>query len=73
MNLRVDAEGHAVREGLQTEIGGNDRYLALCRRHFTEAMTGEATMPAPFVSSGVETPSAGFSTSLQAGREDDCF
>jgi thymidine kinase len=34
MNLRVDAEGHAVRAGQQTEIGGNDRYIALCRRHF---------------------------------------
>ena len=38
MNLRVDAEGGAVREGAQTEIGGNDRYVALCRRHFSEAM-----------------------------------
>lgn len=38
MNLRVDAAGDAVREGRQTEIGGNDRYVALCRRHFTEAM-----------------------------------
>ncbi|PVX28527.1 thymidine kinase [Sphingomonas pokkalii] len=34
MNLRVDAEGRAVREGEQREIGGNDRYVALCRRHF---------------------------------------
>ena len=38
MNLRVDTEGGAVREGAQTEIGGNDRYVALCRRHFSEAM-----------------------------------
>ena len=29
MNLRVDAEGHAVKSGAQTEIGGNDRYIAL--------------------------------------------
>ena len=29
-----------VRQGAQTEIGGNDRYVALCRRHFTEAMDG---------------------------------
>ena len=36
MNLRVDAEGRAVKAGAQTEIGGNDRYLALCRRHFME-------------------------------------
>ena len=34
MNLRVDAAGDAVREGAQTEIGGEERYLALCRRHF---------------------------------------
>ncbi|MFC7537301.1 thymidine kinase [Sphingomonas sp. GCM10030256] len=34
MNLRVDAQGHAVTGGEQTEIGGNDRYIALCRRHF---------------------------------------
>ena len=38
MNLRVDAEGHAVASGEQTEIGGNDRYIALCRRHFFERL-----------------------------------
>ena len=38
MNLRVDASGHAVAAGAQTEIGGNDRYLALCRRHFFERL-----------------------------------
>ena len=43
MNLRVDAEGHAVARGAQTEIGGNDRYIALCRRHFFERLReGEA-------------------------------
>jgi thymidine kinase len=36
MNLRVDAEGRAVVEGAQTEIGGNERYVAMCRRHFME-------------------------------------
>ncbi|NBB25834.1 thymidine kinase [Porphyrobacter sp. SLTP] len=40
MNLRVDASGAAVRQGQQTEIGGNDRYVALCRRHFSEALSG---------------------------------
>ena len=38
MNLRVDEDGRAVRAGEQTEIGGNDRYVALCRRHFTERL-----------------------------------
>jgi thymidine kinase len=37
MNLRVDTAGTPVRHGAQTEIGGNDRYLALCRRHFRES------------------------------------
>ena len=36
MNLRVDGSGRAVSSGQQTEIGGNDRSLALCRRHFME-------------------------------------
>ena len=39
MNLRVDADGSAVREGDQTEIGGNDRYVALCRRYFMQRLT----------------------------------
>jgi thymidine kinase len=38
MNLRVDEEGRAVKLGAQTEIGGNDRYIALCRRHFMERL-----------------------------------
>jgi thymidine kinase len=38
MNLRVDESGRAIQQGDQTEIGGNDRYVALCRRHFVEQM-----------------------------------
>jgi thymidine kinase len=41
MNLRVDAKGAAVTAGAQTEIGGNDRYVALCRRHWREAVGAE--------------------------------
>ena len=44
MNLRVDAEGRAIAEGRQTEIGGNDRYVALCRRHFCAALGGAAAI-----------------------------
>lgn len=39
MNLRVDPTGRAVAAGAQTEIGGNDLYIALCRRHFSEALS----------------------------------
>lgn len=38
MNLRVDEHGRVAREGEQTEIGGNDRYVAMCRRHFMMAL-----------------------------------
>ncbi|OGT07115.1 MAG: thymidine kinase [Gammaproteobacteria bacterium GWF2_41_13] len=34
MNLRVDEQGHAVSQGKQIEIGGNGRYVAVCRKHF---------------------------------------
>lgn len=39
MVLRLDATGTPVREGAQVEIGGNDRYVSVCRRHFK---SGEA-------------------------------
>lgn len=38
MNLRIDAQGKAVNKGDQIEIGGNDRYVSMCRKHFKEAM-----------------------------------
>jgi thymidine kinase len=38
MNLRIDDEGFAVKEGAQLEVGGNERYVALCRRHYREQM-----------------------------------
>jgi len=44
MNLRVDAAGTPLGEGRQTEIGGNDRYLALCRRHHAGALAGTWTL-----------------------------
>jgi thymidine kinase len=45
MNLRVDERGRAVVEGAQTEIGGNDRYVAMCRRHFMEKRRRAAETP----------------------------
>lgn len=38
MNLRVDAQGKAVKEGEQVEIGGNDRYISMCRKHFNQSL-----------------------------------
>lgn len=38
MNLRTDVKGNAIKEGSQVEIGGNERYVSMCRKHFREAM-----------------------------------
>ena len=35
MNARVNEEGKIERDGNQIEIGGNERYVSLCRRCFT--------------------------------------
>lgn len=39
MNARVDKNGQIVRHGEQIEIGGNDRYISLCRKHYRTGMT----------------------------------
>lgn len=36
MVIRLDGDGNAVTEGSQVEIGGNDRYVSMCRKHFKE-------------------------------------
>lgn len=41
MNLRIDEQGEPVRVGAQIEIGDNDRYMAVCRRHFKEGKIKE--------------------------------
>ncbi|MGI9237132.1 MAG: thymidine kinase [Woeseiaceae bacterium] len=40
MVLRLDGEGNAVTEGSQVEIGGNDRYISMCRKHFKKEFFG---------------------------------
>ena len=37
MVIRLDAGGKPVKEGAQIEIGGNERYVSACRRHFKES------------------------------------
>ena len=40
MVIRLDGDGHVVTEGKQVEIGGNDRYISICRKHFKEKFFG---------------------------------
>ncbi len=40
MVVRMDEQGNPIREGSQIEIGGNDRYVSMCRRHFKENFYG---------------------------------
>ena len=40
MVLRTDADGNPVTEGSQVEIGGNDRYVSMCRKHFKKKFYG---------------------------------
>lgn len=32
INARIDANGNLVEQGAQVEIGGDDRYVAVCRK-----------------------------------------
>jgi thymidine kinase len=41
MVVRLDPDGNAIQQGSQVEIGGNDRYESLCRKHFKEAYAAE--------------------------------
>ena len=38
MVVRQDEEGRVLTEGEQVQIGGNETYLSLCRRHWREAV-----------------------------------
>jgi thymidine kinase len=39
MVIRQDAAGTVIRDGAQVEIGGNEKYISLCRSHWRAAMS----------------------------------
>jgi thymidine kinase len=45
MVIRLDQEGNAITQGSQVEIGGNDRYVSMCRKHFKENYFRETLVP----------------------------
>lgn len=38
MVVRQDAAGNVLRDGAQVQIGGNEAYVSLCRRHWRDAV-----------------------------------
>lgn len=50
VNARIDANGDFVQEGAQVEIGGDDRYIAVCRKCWQNKRIEQATRRAlPFI------------------------
>jgi thymidine kinase len=45
MVIRLDQDGNAITQGSQVEIGGNDRYVSMCRRHFKENFFRQTLVP----------------------------
>ena len=41
MVVRLGADGKVVKEGAQVEIGGNDKYVSYCRRHWDDIMQAD--------------------------------
>jgi thymidine kinase len=41
MVVRLDAQGQVIREGAQVDVGGNEKYVSFCRRHWEEKMRGD--------------------------------
>ncbi|MET0226249.1 MAG: thymidine kinase [Dokdonella sp.] len=44
MVVRVDESGHAVTDGPQVEIGGNERYVSVSRAEFKKIMAGQSAV-----------------------------
>ena len=40
MTVRFDGKGRPMRAGDQIQIGGNETYISMCRRHFKESLQG---------------------------------
>jgi thymidine kinase len=45
MVIRLDQDRNAITQGSQVEIGGNDRYVSMCRKHFKENYFRQTLVP----------------------------
>jgi thymidine kinase len=41
MVARLNSAGNIIREGAQVDVGGNEKYISFCRRHWVEKMQCE--------------------------------
>ena len=48
MVLRIDSSGKPVRDGEQIQIGGNERYVSVCRKHFKAGLAERSSQDLPF-------------------------
>jgi thymidine kinase len=48
MVLRIDSHGRPVRDGEQIQIGGNERYVTVCRKHFKQGLAERSPQDLPF-------------------------
>jgi thymidine kinase len=54
MNMRMDSAGRAIRDGNQVQIGGNERYQAVCRKHFHEGLAQRNSNDLPLLDRAAE-------------------
>ena len=71
MVVRTDEAGRALADGEQILVGGNERYVSLCRLHFRRAMKmpgcEECATPAP---AAAAKPSVGVDATLALDLDD---
>lgn len=51
MNARIDDDGKMIQQGEQIQIGGNERYTSMCRKHFWQSQTETVFMSSHLLSS----------------------
>jgi thymidine kinase len=49
MVLRIGSDGKAIKDGRQIQIGGNERYVSVCRLHFKEGMSQRTSDELPLL------------------------
>ena len=45
MVLRTNEQGVPITQGEQVEIGGNERYVSVCRKHYFDGLENQVALP----------------------------